>query len=53
MLQKFRGRTQNGLGIGFLNAITKAQYATIENTGTKEQRQVLTDPAYELQCTGV
>ena len=41
---KISGRTQHGLGIGFLNAVTKAQYATIENTATKEERQVLTDP---------
>jgi len=41
---KISGRTQKGLGIGFLNALTKAQYATIEDTVTKQQRQVLTDP---------
>ena len=41
---KISGRTQSGLGIGFLNAITKPQYATIENTATKEERQELTDP---------
>lgn len=41
---KISGRTQSGLGIGFLNAITKAQYATIENTATKKERQSLTDP---------
>jgi Domain of unknown function (DUF5916) len=41
---KISGRTQKGLGIGVLNAITKAQHATIENTGTKEQRLEETDP---------
>lgn len=41
---KISGRMQNGLGIGFLNAVTKPQYATVENTGTKEERQALTDP---------
>lgn len=41
---KISGRTQNGLGIGFLNAITKPQYATVENISTKEQHEVLTDP---------
>ncbi|HVX27863.1 MAG TPA: DUF5916 domain-containing protein [Parafilimonas sp.] len=41
---KISGRTKSGLGIGFLNAITTAQYATLENTSTKEQRKVLTDP---------
>ncbi len=41
---KISGRTQKGLGIGLLNALTKAQYATVENTGTKEQYKVQTDP---------
>ncbi len=41
---KISGRMQNGLGIGFLNAITKAQYATIEDTFTKQQRKIFTNP---------
>ena len=41
---KISGRTQRGLGIGVLNAITKTQYATIENTINKEQRKIQTDP---------
>lgn len=41
---KISGRTQSGLGIGVLNAITHAQYATIENVNTKEQRKEETDP---------
>jgi hypothetical protein len=41
---KISGRTQNGLGIGFLNAVTSTQYATIEDTITKQQRKVLTNP---------
>ncbi|MEP6513579.1 MAG: DUF5916 domain-containing protein [Parafilimonas sp.] len=41
---KISGRTQSGLGIGFLNAVTSAQYATIENMDTKEDKKVLTDP---------
>lgn len=41
---KISGRTQGGLGIGFLNAITKPQYATIENQHSKEQRKYETDP---------
>ncbi|MBC7851579.1 MAG: carbohydrate binding family 9 domain-containing protein [Chitinophagaceae bacterium] len=40
---KISGRTQNGFGIGFLNAITKPQYATIE-TATGEERKYETDP---------
>ncbi len=41
---KISGRTESGLGIGILNAVTYAQYATLENTDTKEQRKLLTDP---------
>ena len=40
---KISGRTQSGLGVGMLNAITKAQYAIIEDNA-KVQRKVLTDP---------
>lgn len=40
---KISGRTKKKLGIGFFNAITKAQYALIEN-GMKEQRSVETSP---------
>ncbi len=42
---KISGRTQSGLGIGILNAITKTQYATIENTLSKSTRQFETDPS--------
>ena len=41
---KISGRMQNGLGIGFLNAVTKTQYATIENSQTAAERKVVTDP---------
>ncbi len=41
---KISGRTQHGLGVGILNAITNPQYATIENVNTKEQYKVQTDP---------
>ena len=41
---KISGRTQQGLGIGVLNAITKTQYATIEDIVSKEKRKVETDP---------
>ncbi len=41
---KISGRTQSGLGIGFLNAITKPQYATIENLNTRASREELTSP---------
>ncbi|GHB70412.1 DUF5916 domain-containing protein [Persicitalea jodogahamensis] len=41
---KVSGRTQGGLGVGLLNALTKKQFATIENTETGEIRRVETDP---------
>jgi hypothetical protein len=40
---KISGRTQKGLGIGVLNAITKPQFATVENN-VKGQRKIETDP---------
>lgn len=41
---KISGRTQGGLGIGFLNAVTKAQEATIINEETGETRTIETNP---------
>jgi hypothetical protein len=41
---KISGRTKGGLGIGFLNAVTKKTYATIRNKDTQETHQVLVDP---------
>lgn len=41
---KISGRTQSGLGIGFLNAITRPQYAVIENNSSKEKWEYQTDP---------
>ncbi len=40
---KISGRTASKLGIGFFNAITKPQYATIENTA-KQTHKVETSP---------
>lgn len=40
---KISGRTQGGLGVGILNAITKPQYAEIQNHN-KEIRKYKTDP---------
>jgi hypothetical protein len=37
---KISGRTQKGLGIGMLNAITQAQYATVLNKNTGETYQL-------------
>jgi hypothetical protein len=41
---KISGRTGKGLGIGLLNAMTTATYATIANTETEEERELLTQP---------
>ncbi|PKB16071.1 DUF5916 domain-containing protein [Flavobacterium sp. 5] len=41
---KISGRTKGGLGIGYLNAVTKKTYATIRDTITQETRQVLVEP---------
>ena len=40
---KFSGRLQSGLGIGFFNAITAAQYATVEDNAGNE-RKIKTSP---------
>ncbi|MEO7984391.1 MAG: DUF5916 domain-containing protein, partial [Bacteroidota bacterium] len=40
---KISGRLQNGLGIGFFNAVTNAQYATVEDN-LKNQRRIQTSP---------
>ena len=41
---KISGRAQSGLGIGFLNAITKPQHAIIENRSSGETREEMTNP---------
>jgi len=41
---KITGRNRNGLGIGFLNAITEKTEATIENRVTNERRSAVTEP---------
>ena len=41
---KISGRTENGLGIGFFNAITEKTKARIENTKTGETREIVTEP---------
>lgn len=41
---KISGRTEKGLGIGFLNAITKNTKATILNTDTGEVRKEVIEP---------
>ena len=41
---KISGRTQKGLGIGFLNAITQKQYITVQDTSTGIQRREVNMP---------
>ncbi len=41
---KVSGRTQGGLGIGFLNAITEKTHATIRNIDTDEHRKEIIEP---------
>jgi hypothetical protein len=41
---KVSGRTKNGLGVGLFNALSNDVYATLRNTETGEERQVLTQP---------
>lgn len=41
---KVSGRTDNGLGIGFLNGITEKTYATILNNDTNETRKEVIQP---------
>ncbi|MEW6467538.1 MAG: DUF5916 domain-containing protein [Bacteroidota bacterium] len=41
---KLSGRTDGGLGIGLLNAITDNMYATVQDTVTGEKRDILTEP---------
>jgi hypothetical protein len=41
---KLSGRAPNGLGIGFFNAITNHNYATVRDSITGEERSVQADP---------
>lgn len=41
---KVSGRTAEGLGIGFLNAITEKTYARVRNSNTNEIRDELVEP---------
>ena len=41
---KISGRTSDGWGVGFLNAVTAAQFATIQDTTTGQTRSVQTSP---------
>ena len=41
---KISGRTEKGLGIGFLNAVTAKTFATIRNNDTNETRKEVIEP---------
>ncbi|UOQ77728.1 carbohydrate binding family 9 domain-containing protein [Hymenobacter sp. 5516J-16] len=41
---KVSGRTKNGLGVGFFNALSNDVYATVRNDETSQERRVLTQP---------
>lgn len=41
---KISGRTKNGLGVGFLNAVTEKTYATIKDTVTQNIRKEVIEP---------
>jgi hypothetical protein len=41
---KISGRTQKGLGVGFLNAVTNTRYALLRDTITGVERKVVVDP---------
>ncbi|MGI4884413.1 MAG: DUF5916 domain-containing protein [Janthinobacterium lividum] len=41
---KVSGRTSKGLGIGVFNAVSAASYATVQDSASGQQREVLTQP---------
>jgi hypothetical protein len=41
---KVSGRTRKGLGIGVFNAVSAASYATLQDSASGQQRQLLTQP---------
>jgi len=41
---KISGRTRKGLGIGIFNAVSAPAYATVQDSASEGQRQVLTQP---------
>ena len=48
---KISGRTKNGVGIGFLNAVTANAYANITDTITGASRRVLVEPIANYNIT--
>lgn len=41
---KISGRTKSGLGIGVMNAVTQEAFATVRNTATGQERDVMVEP---------
>ncbi len=41
---KVSGRTRKGLGVGVFNAVAAATYATVQDSASGRQRQILTQP---------
>ncbi len=41
---KISGRTNNGLGVGFLNAVTERTFASVRNTDLDQVRRVVVEP---------
>ncbi len=41
---KISGRTRKGLGVGVFNAVSAASYATVQDSASGRQREVLTQP---------
>jgi hypothetical protein len=41
---KVSGRTSKGLGVGVFNAVSAASYATVQDSASGQQREVLTQP---------
>lgn len=41
---KISGRTQKGMGVGILNAVTNTRYAILQDPNTKAERKVVIDP---------
>lgn len=48
---KISGRTADGLGIGFMNAVTENTYATVRNTQTGETRREVAEPLANYNVT--
>lgn len=48
---KISGRTKKGLGIGVMNAITQEAFASVQNTATGQEREVMVEPLANYNVT--